>query len=235
MGKFKSILVLSDLHAPYGHPDTVPFLRALKKKYKPDKIVCIGDEIDGQSWSMHDHDPDLDSPGAELENAIKQLKPIYDLFPNAVVVDSNHGSLIFRRQRKYGIPEKAIKAYREVIDAPKGWTWVFDITLTMSNGEKVYFCHGKSGRPGALSKSIGMSCVQGHYHEKFEIIYWANSNGLYWDARTSCLIDDSSRAFAYNNTNLHRPIIGTLVILNGHPKLEPMVLNKKGRWTGRLV
>ena len=42
----KSILVISDLHTPYEHPDVVPFLTAIKAKYKPDTVVCIGDEID---------------------------------------------------------------------------------------------------------------------------------------------------------------------------------------------
>ncbi len=233
--KFKSILVLSDLHFPYAHPDVHAFLLALKKKYKPDKVVCIGDEVDGHAWSFHDPDPSLDSAGVELEKAISGLQPVYDLFPKVTVIDSNHGSLIYRKQRKHGLPEQAIKDYRDVLNAPKGWDWMFDLTLTMSNGEQVYFCHGKTSSSGRLSKSLGMSTVQGHYHEKFEIIYWANPNGLFWDARTGCLIDDDSRAFSYNNTNLQRPIVGTLAIVDGHPRLEPMVLTSKGRWTGKLI
>ena len=31
----KSILVISDQHAPYHHIDTLDFLAAIKKKYKP--------------------------------------------------------------------------------------------------------------------------------------------------------------------------------------------------------
>ena len=59
--KYKSVLVISDLHIPYHHPDAFEFLKALKKKYKPDLVVNIGDEIDQHSISMHDSNPDLPS------------------------------------------------------------------------------------------------------------------------------------------------------------------------------
>jgi predicted phosphodiesterase len=44
--KYKSVLVISDLHIPYHHPQAFDFLQALKTKYKPDHIVNIGDELD---------------------------------------------------------------------------------------------------------------------------------------------------------------------------------------------
>src|SRR5438445_200303 len=93
----KNILVISDMHHPYSHPDTLSFLKALKAKYKPDTVVCIGDEIDAHDMSFHDSNPDLDSAGVELDKAIKSLTPIYKLFPNVTVVESNHGSMVFRK------------------------------------------------------------------------------------------------------------------------------------------
>jgi hypothetical protein len=38
-----------------------------------------------------------------------------------------------------------------------------------------------------------------------------------------CLIDDASLAFAYNKNTLKRPIIGCGAILDGQPKLLPMI------------
>jgi hypothetical protein len=38
------------------------------------------------------------------------------------------------------------------------------------------------------------------------------------------LIDDDALAFAYNNANLKRPIIGTAVVMEGTPILEVMPL-----------
>ena len=232
MARNKSVLIISDTHFPYQHPDTIRFLTEIKKTYSPDRVVHIGDEIDGHAISFHPSDPDLASPGDELALAIQRLEPLYKLFPKVDVVESNHGSLVYRKGKVHGIPRFVFKSYREVIGAPKGWKWHFDLTIRLSNNQQVYFCHGKSSSPGKLSQSMGMSTVQGHFHERMEIIYWANPNGLFFDMRVGCLIDDKSLAFNYNNTNLKRPLIGTGIILNGQPKLLPMVLDKRGRWIG---
>ncbi len=66
----KVILVVSDLHAPYTHPDAVPFLRVIKNRFKPTRVIFSGDEIDAHALSYHDHDPDLDSAGKELKQAV---------------------------------------------------------------------------------------------------------------------------------------------------------------------
>ena len=232
--KNKCILVISDTHFPYQHPDTILFLAALKSEYKFDRVVHIGDEIDGHAISFHNHDPDLISPSDEFQLSIERLQPLYELFPKVDVIESNHGSLVYRKGKALGLPRHVFKSYREILKAPKGWSWHFDLTITASDNMPIYFCHGKTSSPGRLSKSMGMKTVQGHYHEKFEIIYWANPTGLYWDMRVGCLVHDASRAFAYNNTNLQRPIIGTGIILDGQPKLMPMILDKRGRWIGKL-
>jgi predicted phosphodiesterase len=46
MAKNQVILVISDLHIPYEHRDALAFLRAVKAKYKPTQVICIGDEVD---------------------------------------------------------------------------------------------------------------------------------------------------------------------------------------------
>lgn len=229
----KSVLVISDLHCPYQHPDTLAFLKALKAKYKFDKVICIGDEVDFHDLSFHDSDPDLDSSGVELDKAIKALKPIYTLFPNTTVIESNHGSMILRKALVGKIPRKAIRSYNDVLDAPKGWNWVFDTIIQTPLGP-VYLCHGKSGSPGRLASHYGMSCVQGHFHEKAQITYISTPEKLMFDAHTGCLADDKSLALGYNKVNPKRPIVSLLVIINGIPQIVPMVLKKGGRWIGNL-
>jgi hypothetical protein len=233
MKKAKSILVLSDMHHPYGHPDMVPFLKAVKKQYKPDTVICIGDEADFHDASFHDSDPDLDSAGVELQKAIKGLIPIYKLFPKVTVVESNHGSMVLRKALVGKIPRKAIRPYNDILDAPKGWTWVFDTILHTPLGP-VYFCHGKTGTAGRLASQYGMSTVQGHFHEKVQITYISTPEKLMFDAHTGCLADDKSLALGYNKVNPKRPIVSILVIVNGIPHLVPMVLKKGGRWNGKL-
>lgn len=230
---YKSILVISDLHCPYNHPDSISFLKALKSKYKFDKIVCIGDEVDFHDLSYHESNPDLSSAGDELEQAIEELRPIYKMFPEVTVIESNHGSMVLRKAISSGIPSKAIKSYNDILDAPKGWKWVFDTIINTPLGP-VYFCHGKSSSPGKLASQYGCSTVQGHFHEKAQISYISTPEKLMFDAHTGCLADDKSLALGYNKINPKRPIVSALIIINGIPQIVPMVLKKGGRWIKSL-
>jgi hypothetical protein len=230
---YKNILCISDQHHPYSHPDLIPFLSAIKKKYKPDKVICIGDEADFHDASFHDSNPDLDSAGVELDKAIVGLKEVYKLFPKCTVVESNHGSMVLRKALVGKIPKKAIKSYNDILDAPSGWNWVFDTIVETPLGP-VYFCHGKTGTPGRLASQYGMSCVQGHFHEKAQISYISTPEKLMFDAHTGCLADDKSLALGYNKINPKRPIVSLIVIINGIPQIIPMVLSKNGRWIKKL-
>jgi len=70
----KCILVISDTHCPYHHPDLIAFLKAIKKKYKPDRVIHIGDEVDSHAISFHDSDPDLYSAGHEHKESLPTIK-----------------------------------------------------------------------------------------------------------------------------------------------------------------
>lgn len=233
MGKKQVILAIGDLHCPFMHEDATAFLTAVKAKYKPDTIVFLGDEIDNHAISFHDHDPDLASPGDELKAAIKQLRPLYKLFPKATILESNHGSLVYRKALSAGLPEAVLRSYREIVQAPQGWTWKFDHTVMTPLGE-IYWHHGKSSSHKKLSQNMGMSAIQGHFHNEFYISYWSSPNALYWDANVGCLADHKSRAQAYGKNNLQKPIVGCMVIIDGIPQLIPMVLSKNSRWTKKL-
>ena len=228
------ILVISDLHAPHMHQDAVDFLAAIKKKYKPTRVILSGDEVDNHALSFHDSDPDLDSAGTELEKAVLSLMPLYELFDKAEVLESNHGSLIMRKALAHGFPRAIFKGYREILQAPKGWSWHFDISVRLPNGTDCYFHHSKGANVKRNSQAMGASFVQGHHHSGFEIQYWGNPNALLFGMTVGCLVDPKSLAMAYNKNTLCRPVIGCAVIVNSIPQLIPMVLNKQGRWIGRL-
>ena len=204
--KKQTILVISDLHLPYEHPDTLKFLTAIKKQYKPTDVVQIGDEVDYHALSFHDSDPDLPSAGQELDEAVKKLKAYTKLFPKVTVIESNHGSMVLRKALANGMPKKVLKSYNEILEAPKGWKWKFDHKIKTTLGT-VYFCHGKSGAAGRLASQYGMSCVQGHYHEKAQITYISTPDKLMFDMHVGCLADDSSLALGYNKINPKRPIV----------------------------
>ncbi len=228
------ILVISDTHCPYEHPDTIKFLTAIKDKYSPDRVVHIGDEIDNHAMSFHPSDQSLYSAGHELKKARECIWEIEKLFPKVDVLESNHGSMAYRKAMVSGIPKEMLRPYKSILDV-KGWNWHPDLTITLPNKQPCYFHHGKSANSMTFLKDVGMSCAQGHFHEKFNIQYHGRAERLTWVIATGCLIDDHSMAFAYNNVNLKRPIIGCSIIIDSQPRLLPLVMNKNGRWNGRVA
>lgn len=227
------ILLISDMHIPYHHPDLLAFLQHLKDKYKPTRVICLGDEVDKHAMSYHDSDPDLPGAGDELRKSLPIIAELFKMFPKMDIIESNHGSLVWRKAKTFGIPKHYIKSYNDVLGVDGGWKWSFDLTITLPNGQKCYIHHGKSSDVIKLSQQMGMCAVQGHYHESFKIDYWGNPTGLYWGMQCGCLIDDDALAFNYNNVNIKRPVIGTGLIINSTPVLEPMILDGSGRWESR--
>ena len=218
------ILFISDMHIPYHHAGLLPFLAGLKLKYKPTRVICLGDELDKHAMSFHDSDPDLLSAGDELRRSLPVIAELYKLFPDMDVIESNHGSMVHRKAKHHGVPRAYIRSYNEVLGVGPGWKWHEDLTIELPDGQQVYIHHGKSADAVKTSQAMGMSHVCGHYHESFGIKYWANPNGRYFAVNAGCLIDDKSYAFSYNNVNLKRPFIGTALIIDGVPVLEAMPL-----------
>lgn len=232
MTKNKVILCIGDLHFPYHHIDTLDFLKAIKLKYKPDRVIQGGDELDYHAISFHDSDPGLPNSEKEFDIARGFLKQLEKIFPSMDILDSNHGSLVERKQKHHGLPRQVFKPMNERYGVSKNWKWHKSLTIKMSNGSYCYFHHGKNADVMKTSMSMGMSVVQFHYHEKMCVQYWANPLGLYFAAQAGCSVDDHSMAMAYNDNNLKRPLLGHLIIIDGMAKNLPMVLNKKGRWIG---
>jgi hypothetical protein len=211
----RRILVISDTHCPFEHKDALAFLTAIKKEYNPDRVIHIGDEIDNHAMSYHDTDPDSFSAGAELIRAREVVWQMEELFPRVDVIESNHGSLWYRKAKTHGIPREAIKTYEEILFPRRktGWKWHFELELSLPNGQPCYFHHGRHANALIASQHRGMPIVQGHYHEKFNIQYWGTTERLNWGMNVGCLVDDKTLAFEYNNSNLKRPIIGCAMII----------------------
>ncbi len=227
------ILVISDLHCPYSHPDAIKFLAAIKDKYSPDTIINIGDELDFHAMSFHPSDASLYSAGDELKAGREMLWEVEKLFPRMTLVDSNHGSMAYRKALVAGIPKEIIRPYKSVLDV-KYWKWVPYLNFHLPNKQPCHFIHQLSANVRLAMREKMQSVVQGHFHEKFEIVYAGNGERLNFGMTVGCLIDDSSMAFHYNKVFPKRPIIGTGMIIDSQPKLIPLVMKANGRWNGRI-
>ena len=114
--------IIPDLQIPFALPDSLQFMKAIKKKYKipNNRWVCIGDELDSNTLAQWDQDPDGDySPKTELQTAIEQLKAWYKVFPQMVVLKSNHSMRLYRKAEKIGIPSMCMRDLSEILEINK--------------------------------------------------------------------------------------------------------------------
>ena len=232
---YKSILVISDTHVPYHHKDLLPFLKEVKNRLNPDKVVHIGDELDKHALSFHDSDPDLPSAGDELRISKKYIWELKKIFPKMILLHSNHSSLIYRRALKHGMPKAYLRSYNEFLEVDSQWKWVDDLNLKLSDGSECYFTHGMASEGLKLAMQYGKNVCQFHFHSKFQIQYFSNPDNLVWSLQCGCLTKQSNLNFLYSKNHRLRFVIGTGAIINGQPRLFPMVLDKKGDWIGKIV
>lgn len=104
-----NILIISDTHAPFHHPRTLDFLKALKQKYDFDHVVHIGDEIDMHTLSRYTHDPNGMSGEAEHKAALKFMRRLYSLFPHTKVCIANHTIRLLKKAMEAGIPKRFLR------------------------------------------------------------------------------------------------------------------------------
>jgi hypothetical protein len=228
------ILVIGDTHFPAHHRDTFAFLAALKKEFNPTRVVHIGDEADWHALSYHEKHVELPSAGDEMGAARRLLKRLEEMFPVMDLIESNHGSLPFRKAKTAGIPRATMRSYQEMWKTPK-WAWHFKLDLRLPNSEWVQFYHGEAGTAYTRMQRTGTNTVHGHRHtEQYVMSARLPGNRLVWSAQTGCLADFNHLALSYGKTNVQASNLGSLVIIDSVPRNMFMTLKKSGRWTGRL-
>lgn len=226
------VLAIPDLHCPFQHPDAFDFLRAVKIKYKPTKIVFLGDEIDACAFSRFPKNPDGHSAGKELEEAKAALIPFYVEFPKALVCVSNHTIRPHKLMREIGIPQVLWPTYSTMLNAPDGWVWKEHHII-----DNVRYMHGDQGKGG----SMGWTSNTEVYHQSVVVGHWHSKAGVFWDSmmfnvNSGCLIWTPSYAFDYARHSHKKPNLGCTIVTNGvRPDFIPMLVDNNYRWIGKLL
>jgi predicted phosphodiesterase len=229
----ETVLVISDTQCPFEHKDTVKFLTWAKNKYKPTKVVHIGDELDFHCLSRYFKDPDGYGAGQELTLGINHLSPLYKLFPKVMVCTSNHVDRPYDRAFEAGIPKSFLKDIKTVLEAPEGWEWSDKWVI-----DNIAYIHGHvlpGGKHGIqrAATEYPRSVVFGHVHAHAGIYYRADTENLRFAMNVGCLVNNEAYAFVYGKKYVNKPIIGCGVVRKGLPTFVPMILNKQGRWINR--
>ena len=229
-----TVLVISDLQVPFQHKDSYRFLEAVYRDMVCDEVVCVGDEVDQHAMSRFDPHPEADGPGVELRKAIKQLKPLYEMFPNVKVCHSNHTRRMYKKAFHAGIPKAYIKDVADWMEAPEGWKWANQWEI-----DNVIYEHGDNAGGIYAHRNLAItnrkSTVIGHHHSHGGISFVANNDSVIYGMNTGCLIDVKSLAFEYGKGYRFKPTLGCGVVDRGTPYFIPLHTNKAGRWTGRTL
>jgi hypothetical protein len=225
------VLAIPDLHCPFEHPDALAFLVAVRDRIRPDKVVCLGDEIDAHAYSKWPKDPDGMGAGQELKAAIEALIPFYVEFPEVQVCISNHTVRPHKMMKAIGLPAAFLPAYETMLNAPDGWKWKEHIII-----DNVRYMHGDQGKGG----QNGWTKNSEVYHQSVVVGHWHSKAGVYYDSamfnvNAGCLINDRAYAFDYAKNSHKRPNLGCAVITRGRKAtFMPMLTDADGRWIGEL-
>jgi len=223
------VLVIPDLHIPYHNPDFLDFIKGVKRKYKCDTIVNIGDFIDHHALSFHDSEPMLQGVTGEWKSVKEYAKEWYRAFPKLTLIQGNHDRIPARQLRKLGMePSIFMKPLKEIYDMPDGWDIQDQIVI-----DGILYHHGESaGGVNGFRKDAEermRPCVSGHNHSNFGVSYTATDQELVWGLAVGCGVDNKSMAFAYGRHFKKKPILGCGVVLDGLPLAIPMDLGSKIR------
>ena len=210
-----NVLVIGDIHEPATHPGYMAFCKDLRKKYKTDTTVLIGDVVDHQAVSFHAANPQCAGPTDEYLLAKQKIKRWYKAFPNAWVTCGNHDARVIRLAESVNIPSRYIRDYNEVWKT-KTWTWVDEVIL-----DDVYYFHG-TGRSGMYPafnamKDLLMSVCMGHCHSQSGVKWRANPRQRTFGMDVGCGIDVDAFQFAYGKHMRSRPILSAAVVIDGMP------------------
>lgn len=231
------ILVTSDIHFPYEHPDTFQFIQDVLDlhEHQFDLHIDVGDIVDFHAFSNWDKRPDLHGASEELSRAREQIARFTELLngiPHRGVI-GNHCDRIRRKATAKGIPAEVLRPLEDILGVPWKLEEYFKLDLPMHGTKKtrqLYIVHdgGSDLRKEVVRGNMNM--IAGHYHYTAYVDFQVTANDLVWGLQMPCLIDKTSPAFAYAKRQIKRPIIGCAIIDSGYPHLVPMPLDKNGRY-----
>lgn len=217
------VLVIGDIHAPVEHPAYLQFCKDLKKKYRCNSVMFIGDLADCHAISTWVKEPNCPGPKDEYELTKVEIQKWYKAFPKAKVCIGNHDERPERLAKTVSIPADFLKSYNEKWGT-KNWEWGYEFII-----DGVYYTHG-TGMGGihpawnSITKNL-MSTVIGHCHARAGYNWKTTPDKRIFAMDVGCGIDVKAWQFVYGRNCKDRPILGAGVVLEGIPFHEIMQMS----------
>lgn len=230
-----TVLVIPDLHAPGHLEHFIDFMDDVSYRFKPTKIVCLGDLIDFHYISRHPTEPSAMNPLQELEAAKAELKRWVSLFPEVSVCFGNHDDIPVRQAATLGMPREMIVPLNELLGLPDTWQWANAWEI-----DNVVYEHGigSTGMYGCkrTANAYRRSYVQGHTHSNAGVFYLDGPMDTIFGMNAGCGMDYYKYFAKYGRSIFKtKPSIGCGVVIDGREAhYIPMDLKKYGEKEIRL-
>ena len=212
-----NVLIISDTHFPWNHPNYLEFCKETYERFNCDRIVHIGDVVDAYAFSFYDSNPEAISMTEELSRAEVEIKKWAEAFPKMHITLGNHTKRCAKRLVGAKLPKRLWPSYNKIFGAPKAWKFVEDIEI-----DGVLYRHGEQGDARKTCLIEQQSVVSGHSHTKMGIDFHTNRKGKkIWGMQVGTGIDWSAYVFDYSRHH-KPPQLGAGVVIDGkHPIIVP--------------
>ncbi len=218
------VLILGDLHIPYCNWHAIEAAAEFSKKYKPEKIIQLGDFCDQYAWSQFKRAPYAPSAEDEWCAVERDVKRFHKLFGDKIPMDiiiGNHDQRYMARAMEANLPRQIIKRLDDLFPYDN-WKWHRKGIII----DNVYYCHGHQqfAPPCPLKKalSIGRSCVQGHIHKQSLAFADNILDEQVFGMSVAWLGDRNSVAAEYSHNNWSKYSNGWATVTDGKmPHLYP--------------
>lgn len=212
-------LIIPDLQIPFQHEHSLQFCIHIAKHYgiPKENILNVGDEVDQYYGGLWPKDPNAThTHSSEIVESREILRQWYEAFPIMRLADSNHGSRWKRKATKAEIPAMMMRDYREVLQAPPGWTWEKKLKVNCKHPFLIEHGDRYGGNTPHLLAAMhnGMSTAIGHHHTIAGVEYRETDGFGIWAMATGSLIDFEQYAFEYAKDGRFKPQIGVGVVLD---------------------
>jgi predicted phosphodiesterase len=225
-----TVLIIGDTHCPAMRPGYVPFLKSIERKYRPDRIVHIGDLVDWHAISYHEPNPDCRSAGDEYKITKRQVKELVKAFPKADLMIGNHDSLVHRKAASAGLPSAVIVPFAKQWDLP--WKVHHRFSELLIDG--VVYMHGEGRKgPGPVpaynrAKVRFRSIVMGHWHSSAAAAWHPNREFRVFGLNVGTGVNYDALQMAYSKPIPEKPMLGCGVVIDGKRAVfEPWCLKSR--------
>ena len=214
-------LFIPDLHMGFSNMDLLHKVFLFNQKFRADEVYQLGDFVDFYSFSSFLKQPDAPSPVEEFKQTKQQIAQFAKWFPKVKILTGNHEKRIFKRAAEVGIPKFWLRNILEVLEAPKGLSYVDNDYLDLDRDTII--AHGHLSSQNAKKTHMDFyrkNTVHGHIHNQLGIEFNARSRDKIWGMSCSCIVDKDSVAMRYNQQDYKNIICGFGYQIDNKPFVE---------------